>query len=414
MREHGGEKKIPSILSNCTAAVFCAESYNALAVTRSLGRRGVPVIALGQDEDSITFQSRYATEKLVYPDPVTDETGFLRIARELGERQRAAGLRTVLFSTSDRVVKLFSDHREQFRDLFELYLPERTAVEVSLDKLAQYRVAEKIGVPYPRTYSNGDHARLVQDMAAGCAVPPLILKARLPLNDHSLARFRRMKLETIADAAARVAEAESLKVPFVVQEIIPGGDDQLYTLGSTMNARGELVSYFTGRKLRQMPPGFGICRVGESRPVPEVVEQGARLLAAIGFHGISQVEFKYDARDSRYKLMEVNPRSWSWIGLPIALGVDLPWAMFCEALARPLPLQTALPSQQWLWISLTDDLERSLQHRDGTPLAHLAAGYERVVEAFYASDDPAPGISHFGRAAREWGGRLVGKFVKLG
>jgi predicted ATP-grasp superfamily ATP-dependent carboligase len=221
-----------------------------------------------------------------------------------------------------------------------------------------------------------------------------------------------MKLNSAEEASRQVAEAESLGVPFVVQEIIPGGDDQLYTLGSTMNARGQLVSAFTGRKLRQMPPGFGICRVGESVPVPEVAELGSRLLAALGFHGISQVEFKYDARDGQFKLMEVNPRSWSWVGLPIELGADLPWAMFCEALGHPLPLQVGLPPQRWLWISLTHDLERSLQHRDGWPLAHLGRGYERVIEAFYADDDPAPGLAHFGRTAREWAGRLLRKFTK--
>lgn len=404
---------MPPDFSRCAAAVFCAESYNALAVTRSLGRRGIPVISLGQEENSLTFGSRYATERLVYPDPVTDEAGFWRVVLALGERQRAAGIRTVVFSTSDRVVKLMSDHRERLAGMFELYLPERACVEASLDKLAQYRKCDEIGVPYPRTYSNGDHDRLVSDLASGRAVPPLFLKARVPLSDHALARFRRMKLETASEAAKQVAEAESLGVPFVVQEIIPGGDDQLYTLGSTMNAQGQIVSAFTGRKLRQMPPGFGICRVGESRPVPEVAELGGRLLAALGFHGISQVEFKYDERDGHFKLMEVNPRSWSWVGLPIELGADLPWAMFCEALGHALPPQQGLPSQQWLWISLSHDLERSLQHRDGLPLGHLAAGYERVVEAYYAGDDPGPGFAHFQQVAREWGGRIFGKLTKV-
>ncbi len=404
---------MPDALSNCAAAVFCAESYNALAVTRSLGRHGIPVIAFGQDTDSITFESCYATERVVYPDPVTDEAGFLRVMIEVGKRLRAAGKRVVTFATSDRLVKLFSTHREQLSAYFELGLPSPKAVEDSLDKLAQYRVAEQIGVPYPRTYSNGDHARLVADLASGKAIPPLFLKARVPLNDHALGRFRRMKLQTSEEAVARVAEAEQLGVPFVVREIIPGGDDQLYTLGSTMNARGELVSAFTGRKLRQMPPGFGICRVGENRPVPRVAELGQRLLAAIGFQGISQVEFKHDARDDQFKLMEVNPRSWSWVGLPIELGADLPWAMFCETLGQSLPAQIGLPEQHWLWISLTHDLERSLQHRDGAPLSHLAAGYDRVVEAHYAADDPAPGYAHFGRTAREWGGRAVRKLLRL-
>lgn len=399
-------------LLSCAAAVFCAESYNALAVTRSLGRRGIRVLSLGEQADSITFHSKYAAERIVYPDPVIDEPGFLRVVTEVGKSERAAGRRVVVFSTSDRMVKLFSTHREHLGQYFELGLPSREAVDASLDKLAQYRVAEQIGVPYPRTYSNGESERLAADLASGKAVPPLFLKARVPLDDHGLARFRRLKLQTADDAVKYAREAETLNVPFVIQEIIPGGDDQLYTLGSTMNARGEMVSAFTGRKLRQMPPGFGICRVGENLPVPKVAELGHRLLAALGFQGISQVEFKHDARDGQYKLMEVNPRSWSWIGLPIELGADLPWAMFCETLGRSHVLQAGLPEQKWLWISLTHDFERSLQHRDGRPLAHLFAGYERVVEAFYAADDPAPGLAHFASTAREWGGRILRKILK--
>jgi hypothetical protein len=109
----------------------------------------------------------------------------------------------------------------------------------------------------------------------------------------------------------------------------------------------------------------------------------------------------------------VNPRSWSWVGLPIELGADLPWAMFCDVLGQPFPAQAGLPDERWLWISLTHDLERSFQHRDGAPLAHLFAGYDRVVEAFYAGDDPAPAMAHLGRVAREWGGRLLRKFTTV-
>src|SRR5688500_15933636 len=122
---------MPEPLSNCAAAVFCAESYNALAVTRSLGRRGVRVICLGEESDSITFHSRYAAEKLVYPDPVTDEEGFLQVMTTLGERQKAAGKRVVTFPTSDRLVKLFSAQRKHLEQFFELGLPEPAVVEAS-------------------------------------------------------------------------------------------------------------------------------------------------------------------------------------------------------------------------------------------------------------------------------------------
>ena len=46
----------------------------------------------------------------------------------------------------------------------------------------------------------------------------------------------------------------------------------------------------------------------------------AAALRAVGFHGISQVEFKRDPRDGVYKLMEINPRLWQWHGLAAACG----------------------------------------------------------------------------------------------
>ena len=51
----------------------------------------------------------------------------------------------------------------------------------------------------------------------------------------------------------------------------------------------------------------------------EVVDAGLRLLAALDYAG-SQVEFKRDPRDGRYKLMEINPRLYQWHGLAAACG----------------------------------------------------------------------------------------------
>ena len=54
---------------------------------------------------------------------------------------------------------------------------------------------------------------------------------------------------------------------------------------------------FSGRKLLQTPRLVGTCRVGEAVWVQEVVDAGLRLLAALDFRGLSQVEFKRDPRD---------------------------------------------------------------------------------------------------------------------
>ena len=64
------------------------------------------------------------------------------------------------------------------------------------------------------------------------------------------------------------------------------------------------------------------------------VDAALRLLRAFDFHGVSQVEFKRDPRDGRYKLMEVNPRLWLWHGLAASLGVDFARIAYLDLLGR--------------------------------------------------------------------------------
>src|SRR5674536_24669 len=108
----------------------------------------------------------------------------------------------------------------------------------------------------------------------------------------------------------------------MLQDIVPGGDEELYTLGSYLDAQSRPLAQFTGHKLRQHPPRFGHVSMAVSLWVPELAEAGLRLLHELGYHGVSQVEFKRDPRDGRYRLMEVNARHWMWHSLATACGVN--------------------------------------------------------------------------------------------
>ena len=101
----------------------------------------------------------------------------------------------------------------------------------------------------------------------------------------------------------------------MLQEVVPGDDSSLWTVGTYTNAEGRPLGIFCGRKLLQMPRGFGTCRVGEARWRDDVVEQALALLDELGYHGIAQTEFRQDADDGTLRLMEVNPRLWQWHGL---------------------------------------------------------------------------------------------------
>ena len=147
-------------------------------------------------------------------------------------------------------------------------------------------------------------------------------------------RFRRQafRCESVCGARPRLRRRGALRADGAGAD--SGGDDELYTVGSYIAADGTVLGLFCGRKLRQSPPGVGTCRVGEALWVDEVVDAALRLLRAFDFHGISQVEFKRDPRDGRFKLMEINPRLWQWHGLAAALGVDFPRIAYLDLLRR--------------------------------------------------------------------------------
>ena len=380
------------------AVVFgVGESQGGLGIMRGLGRMRVPVVAVGE-KDSVGFRSRYAIESHVSPDPHGQPEEFIRLMLALGRRLQAEGRCAVLFPTRDSVVELFARRSAELREFFICHLPDYQVIRNCSDKEAQVRLARDLDIPAPRTFFDNELPELHRALAAGELKFPLILKAKKELPAGLKKKFRLIIIEDDLQLRQALAGVAANNIPFLIQEIIPGADDQLYTFGSCMARSGKVTAVFTGRKLRQQPPKFGICRVGESKPVETIARDGARLLRALKFYGISQVETKFDARDGRYKLMEVNPRAWSWIALPVGMGVNIPYAYLCDALGVDIQPQT-MPATRGVYISLFEDLYWSLKAGDGRAWAHCFKGYDLVIEPYYASDDRMPGLIQFKRNA---------------
>jgi D-aspartate ligase len=136
-----------------------------------------------------------------------------------------------------------------------------------------------------------------------------------------------------------------------------------------------------------MPPGVGTCRIGEAVWVDEVVEQGLALLRGIGFRGLSQVEFKRDARDGRYKLMEINPRLWQWHGLAAAAGVDLTRIAYLDLIGQP-PAPVRMNGRPRRWAITLAPGERPVFVRPP------------YVDGVLARDDLRPALTNLARVAR--------------
>ena len=351
---------------------------NGLAAIRSLGRARVRVLALDHRQSALGFRSRYA-EPVLCPDP-QDEEAFVSFLADLGE-----GLETPapVLPTHDEPLNAIARGADRLGGHFLFPFPPWETLARIQSKRLQLEAAERAGIAVPRWIAPGSatDARAAAD-ALGC---PVLVK---PSSTEGFKRrfgrqaFRCEKAEEVERAFAEAEEYEPL-----VQEVVPGGDDALYTLGSYLAQDGEALGTFCGRKLRQTPPGVGTCRVGEAVWVEEVVDQGLKVLRALEHKGLSQVEFKRDSRDGTLKLMEVNPRLWQWHGLASACGVDLPRIAY-EDLTGERPQPVSMNGRRRRW---------AITLMPGESPAPQRPPY---VDAVFAHDDLKPALVQASRLLR--------------
>jgi D-aspartate ligase len=357
-----------------TAFVLDVGWVNGLAAIRLLGRAGIRVHAVDHRAGALGFRSRYA-HPVRSPDPTVDEEGFVARLVEVGEPG-------VLFPTHDPPLNAVARARDRLEG-FRFPFPTWDVLERIQDKRGQLEAAVESGVDIPETRypSTAAEAR----NAAEELDYPVLVKPRHPVGFKRRFGKQAFRCESAGEAERAFADAEPFEP--MVQELVPGGDDELYSLGSYLREDGEALGLFCGRKLRQTPPGIGTCRVGEAVWVQEVVDSGLRLLRALSFHGISQVEFKRDPRSGRFKLMEVNPRLWQWHGLAAACGVDLPVIAY-----RDLTGESVAPA------SMNGNGRRwAITLLPGERPALLRPPYE---EAVFSLGDPKPGLVHAARLVR--------------
>jgi D-aspartate ligase len=256
-----------------------------------------------------------------------------------------------------------------------------------LAKTWQYDLAERIGVPIPR------HARFragETPLLDGFRFPLIVKPAVRTQGGKGSFRLRVVGDRAGLDALSREIARDHAGLEFQLAENIPGDPSELYTVGSYSDRTGRVLRSYTGRKLSQHPYSHGDASVAESVAAPEVaVEQARALLEAARFHGISQVEFKHDARDGLYKLLEINGRSWSWVKLAAYSGVNLPLIQYYDLTGDRENLERALATpQDDNFFFVREGLVELNDLPDERRLIEAMRGRKRLVSAVRDERDP--------------------------
>ena len=203
-------------------------------------------------------------------------------------------------------------------------------------KLIQYDFCHKLNVPCPKTVNIESEI----DLLKLSEMPlPFIIK---PTKRDNLETVM-FRVKEVKNAEELSLIADSLKVfinqgfSFVASEIIPGDGSQIYAYTAYRSKQGKMLGEWAGKKLSQFPNDYGVFSSASTQAPNVVKEQGRILLEGMDLWGVNEPEFKYDYRDGKYKLMEINLRPMMWHRLGALCGVPLNYIQYLEATNQNIP-----------------------------------------------------------------------------
>ena len=373
----------PAVRAAPAGALVLGADYRGLGVVRSLGRRGIPVCVLTHPGETLAAHSRYARRARAWEPGDVD--GLLALAAEHGLDGWA------LFPTTDEAAALVGRHHARLGERFTLTSPSWDVVRWAYDKRATHRLARATGVDHPAT----EYPRDAADVTALELDYPVILKPAIKEGFNRLTAAKAWRVDSREELLARYEEACGLVDPelLMIQELIPGGGEAQLSYAA-LAVDGRVAASLVARRTRQYPADFGRASTFvETVEAPEAIGPSERLIEAMDFTGIVELEYKRDPRNDLLKLLDVNPRVWGWQSLCGVAGVDFPYLLWLHVSGEPLPRVEARAGVRWLRLSTDTPTALKELLRGRLPVReYLRSLAGRHAGAIFAADDPLPAL----------------------
>ena len=226
----------------------------------------------------------------------------------------------LLIATSDLYVKMVMEEKGLLEKYYVFNYPNINIINNLLVKETFYEIYKNMGLDMPETYiykcnQNADINKIKEYFKEY----PIIIKPSDVVEYHNLEEtldkvYKVYNEEELEKVILKI-EKSGYKNNLIIQEFIPGDDSQLFDsifyIGK--NKKAQIATFAQIGLQEHTPTGIGNCTVlvngyDEHGYKEELVYKLKEFLEKIGYQGFAEFDMKYDARDGKYKVLEINPR----------------------------------------------------------------------------------------------------------
>ncbi|MCZ6771392.1 MAG: carboxylate--amine ligase [Proteobacteria bacterium] len=385
-----------SRLGPAPAVVFPLDDLPGLQAARILSARDVPVIGLARDPGHPYCRTT------VCESVEAGDCDTLQGIEKLMVLGAHLGIKGVLFPCSDSTVLMVARHRERLARYYHVPPSDLETLEMLMDKTKFAEFCGRHGLLVPSTAivkCKADADQAARELTFPCIVKP---------NVKSPDWYRQFVAKVVILESAGAWMDFYGRIPqsvdsLIVQEWIVGPEINLYSCNCYFDRQGNPVTSFVARKIRQWPPQIGVSSLGQEARNDHVRDVTLELFAVAGLRGLGYLEMKRDERDHRYFIIEANVgRPTGRSAIAEGGGVELLYAVYCDALGLPAPDQLTQGYGQVKWIHLLADLKSARHYWQRGELT-LMDWWRSIsgpkVYAVWSWRDPAPFLVEAKRAA---------------
>jgi D-aspartate ligase len=374
-------------------AIIIEGHVQGLSNTRALGEAGIPVIVI----DTYTCLARYSKycQKFFFcPDYLSSE--FVPFLIGIAEKHNLSNWS--LIPSNDHAVYSISKNREILETYYKIITPNITTISNIYDKELLLKLAEKCNIPIPKTV----YLKSENDTALCSQILPCITKGKNGLSFYKKIGKKCLLATTELDVLNQVRYLKR-KIPLeqtFTQELIPFDGSNKTVSFTAFCINGEIMTYWIGEKIREHPIRFGTATYARSIECPDLVALSQPLLKELRYTGVCEVEYLLDPRDRKFKLIEINARTWLWVGLAKACGIN--YALLLYQFLNGIEIN--YKSQYIIgmnWINYLTDIPFSLWAilKGDLNLISFVKSYQgRKVNAFFTWSDIKPSVMFFALA----------------
>ena len=374
--------------SSIPVVVINSAHHGSLGIARSLGRLGVTVYGIDPNPWAPGFHSRYFREKFIWDVDVAAPEATIQYLLEVAKK---IGNDSILMPTTDESTILLADYANVLSECYIFPHLSPQLVRALTSKKEMYFLAKKNGIATAETYfpkSREDVEKYLEHAAF-----PIMLKGiygrPLQLRTGRKMFITKTKGELL-DLYDRYEDSSNPN--FMLQEYIPGGDDSIWMFNGYFDERSECLFAITGKKIRQAPPHTGLTSLGICLRNETIEEITKSFMKSIGYKGILDIGYRYDRRDGKYKVLDINPR----IGCTFRLfvgdnGLDVARVQYLDLTGQHVPPSHIVEGRKWLVED--SDLVSSIRyyHYKNLTLRQWVKSFRGVQEpAWFACDDLLP------------------------